>query len=390
MLTIVRGRRLYPSGSYFALTNANAVARRGVAACVGESTVTPIAEVYSSHDIPDVTTVVHKPGDETVQSPRSSSSLSSVRLSKLVATGCSISRREAERWIRQGLVTLAGRIITTPHSTVEWSDVRQGGALQANGKAVRVVENISDTTSKATTTASANKTTTRVWLVHKLLGEMVSDTDPLNRPCMMPRILPGLLGKHNSSNKQHLKAIGRLDMGTEGLILVTNDGQYAREMELPSSLLHRTYRVRVHGRLDDYKLERIMRGVTIDGVRYGPMQAQRDDTDHNRKRGRRRQAATSTNAWVQVTCTQGKNRQIRNVFQHFGLTVNRLIRIAYGDYQLQTIPPGMAIPVPTKPVLEQKRKGPLVFPPRRRNSVAAAQERNPHAATVQWRKADSF
>jgi 23S rRNA pseudouridine2605 synthase len=133
---------------------------------------------------------------------------------------------------------------------------------------------------------------------------------------MLARLVRGGVGK-TGPTRLHLKPIGRLDMSTEGLILVTNDGQYAREMELPSSKLHRTYRVRAHGILSDYKLGRIRKGITIEGIRYSPMKVHVESSKQTK----------STNKWLEVTCAEGKNRMIRNVFTHLGCKYkyNRLV-----------------------------------------------------------------
>jgi 23S rRNA pseudouridine2605 synthase len=117
---------------------------------------------------------------------------------------------------------------------------------------------------------------------------------------------------------------------------------------MPSNQLHRTYRVRTHGLLSEYKLNRIRRGVTIEGFRYASMKV---DLDSKTRGG--------TNKWLTLTCSEGKNRQIRLVFQYLGLTVSRLIRTSYGDYQLKDVPPGMVMEVAVKPTKSHRRKGPL-------------------------------
>jgi 23S rRNA pseudouridine2605 synthase len=223
------------------------------------------------------------------------------RLSKLLASHAGISRREAERWIREGEVTLAGQVVRSPQQLIEWESVA-GTLLKARGKAITVDP------SSSSPFSNASENETKVWLVHKLSGELVSDSDPHDRPCLMQRLAKSGLGRKKTGF--HLKSIGRLDMNTSGLILVTNDGQYAREMEVQP--LHRTYRVRAHGRVFAEQLARRMRSgvVTENGIRYAPMKIVLDD---EARRGR-----SSTNTWFQVTCTQGKNRQIRNVFEHLG------------------------------------------------------------------------
>jgi pseudouridine synthase len=264
------------------------------------------------------------------------------------------------------------------------------------------------------TATTATTATTRVWIAHKLSGELVADADPHDRPSLLQRLRRGGVGKDRGRNGRrrrgevhHLKPIGRLDMTTEGLLLVTNDGRYAREMEWPGSRIHRTYRVRVHGRLDGRKVRRIQAGMTgEDGTRYAPMRVRIDPPSVG--------TATSTNKWLEVTCVEGKNRQIRKVFSYLGctcvrvsrcccgycwtpilmrrlvysslkwfgrrvsppkkqpVTVTRLIRIRYGDYTLDTIPPGLAIEVPVKPIESQRHKGPLFFSSSSSSSAAAA------------------
>jgi pseudouridine synthase len=149
-----------------------------------------------------------------------------------------------------------------------------------------------------------------VYAVHKLAGEMVAERDPHGRPSLIERLQRGGVGRLGKNHQFHLKPIGRLDMPTEGLILLTNDGEYAREMELPRNQIHRVYRARVHGELTPSKLERIRKGGirSSDGVRYGPMKVsvERNST----RRG--------TNTWVQLTTCEGKNRMIRNLFSALG------------------------------------------------------------------------
>lgn len=239
--------------------------------------------------------------------------------------GLGLSRNAAERLIRSGEVTIAGEVFDQPQRMIDLEEFltrsQEGGEkqvlpLKVKGKAVRLhlhdflEQKLSTTEIEGSSKNKPNKTL--VLLVHKLKGELVADSDPHGRPCMMERLMQSGLGKRGGTKLlQHWKPIGRLDMMTEGLILVTNDGEYARQMELPVNQVHRTYRVRVHGILSDHKLSRIQRGVTVDGVRYSPMKVQSDTL-----MARRRQP--STNSWLQVTCCEGKNRQIRNVFKYLG------------------------------------------------------------------------
>jgi pseudouridine synthase len=356
-----------------------------------------------------------------------------VRLSKLLSSNLLVSttsrkvapwsRREAERLIQGGHVAIGGKVVTRPHHLVNLADfaaaegpggVKQipprtsdGLTVKVQGKPLSVTETDfvamlpASSTSRSTTgpATSSNTSVPRVWIAHKLAGELVTERDPHDRPSLLERLMRGGVGKAQSNNTQrrrvHLKPIGRLDMATEGLMLLTDDGRYARDMELPVNLLRRTYRVRVHGPTDLDRVQKAMqRGITVEGIRYAPMQVRVDPSSR----------FGATNRWLEVTCCQGKNRQIRKVFSHFGCTykfernggwlnslyetgtvtrvlvrshpsisllilllvnVTRLIRVSFGDYKLDTIPPGMAIEVPYKPIEGQRRKGSLALLPRR-------------------------
>jgi 23S rRNA pseudouridine2605 synthase len=214
-----------------------------------------------------------------------------IRLSKLIAQSnkLMLSRHEAERLIQGGLVTVAGTVVTTPGLLVTPSEVEN--SIKVHGKLLQ--------------TQTSHESRPRVWIVHKVMGEVVADQDPQGRPSLLERLTRGGVGKN-----LHLKAVGRLDMSTEGLILVTNDGGYKRQLELPSNQLHRTYRVRVHGRLSPYKLKAIRQGMTIENLHYRGMIVQIE----SRK-------TTSTNSWLKLTCVEGKNRQIRKVLNHLGCTL---------------------------------------------------------------------
>jgi 23S rRNA pseudouridine2605 synthase len=233
-------------------------------------------------------------------STTSSEESSSVRLSKLLsqfASNLSISRRQAEGLIQSGEVTVAGKTVTAPHILVDWNDLKGGNVLvKVGGKAVLLAD-------------LEKKRAPKVWAVHKFASEVVTENDPHGRPSMIERLVRGGVGKIGK-DRVHLKPIGRLDMSTEGLILVTNDGDFKRQMELPSSQIHRVYRTRVHGKLTAYKLDRIRNGgVRFENTRYGPMKVSVE-----RSRG----ARSSTNTWLRITSTEGKNRQIRNVFSALG------------------------------------------------------------------------
>lgn len=233
-----------------------------------------------------------------------------IRISKLLsqyASNLTISRNAADKLIQQGQVTVAGDIIRSSQMAIRWKDLQKSGSIliKVQGKGIQFDPEL-----------QKGKPSTRpvVFAVHKLKGEVVTENDPQGRPSMMNRLVQGGVGrKANSKQQLHLKPIGRLDIPTEGLILVTNDGDFAREMELPKNRLHRVYRARVHGRLTSHKLNRIRSGgVQHEDTRYGPMQVAIEST------GRRSSNYSSTNTWVQITTTEGKNRQIRNVFTALG------------------------------------------------------------------------
>jgi pseudouridine synthase len=278
-----------------------------------------------------------------------------VRLSKLLSQhthSLAISRREAERLIKMGQVTVAGQTITSPHYLVNWEDISPSiqtpGIVKVHGKGVRLTpppkktQEDTDNNNNNNNNIMTDNSNRRIWIVHKLRGEVVAEFDPQGRPSMLERLVRSGMGKVGKNQRSHIKPIGRLDMMTEGLILVTTCGQYAREMELPTHKFHRTYRVRVHGPLTKYKIQAIQRGISIrkttegkkqpdddsdtiiinnnntghpnNVTRYAPMKV---DFDLSGK-GRGKRPGTSTNSWITITCTEGKNRQIRNVLQHLG------------------------------------------------------------------------
>ncbi len=230
------------------------------------------------------------------------------RIAKVIARAGYCSRREAERLIEQGRVTLDGRKLNSPAV-----NVAPGQKITVDGKALGAAE------------------PTRLWRYHKPRGLVTSHRDEAGRPTVfddLPRDLPRVV------------SVGRLDLNSEGLLLLTNDGGLARRLELPATGWSRRYRVRVHGRVDAAALAKLARGITIDGVRYGAITAQLDT-----------QAAT--NAWLSVSLREGKNREVRRVMEHLGLTVNRLIRVSFGPFQLGTLKPGEVREVPRKVLADQ-------------------------------------
>ena len=223
------------------------------------------------------------------------------RIAKKMAEAGLCSRREAERWIMAGRVQVNGKILTTPACVVGKDDV-----ILVDSCPLKTKEK------------------TRVWLYHKPVGLVTTHHDPKGRPTVfekLPKTLPRVI------------SVGRLDLNSEGLLLLTNDGEWARKMELPSSHLLRTYQVRVHGKLTEETLFRLSKGVEIEGIRYAPAVVEIE-----KKQG--------TNTWLQMTLSEGKNREIRRLMAFFGLEVARLIRVSYGPYELGDLKVGGVKEVP--------------------------------------------
>ena len=217
------------------------------------------------------------------------------RIAKVMARAGLCSRREAERWIEDGRVSLNSKVLATPAVTVTEKD-----RITVDGKPLPMRER------------------TRLWLYHKPRGLVTTNADPQGRPTVfsaLPEELPRTM------------SVGRLDINTEGLLLLTNDGGLARLLELPSTGWLRRYRVRAHGRIEPAKLEALKDGVTIDGMIYGSIEATID-----RQQG--------GNMWLTIGLREGKNREVKRVLDHLGLAVNRLIRISYGPFQLGDLTPG--------------------------------------------------
>ena len=226
------------------------------------------------------------------------------RIAKLLARAGVASRREVERMIADGRVAIDGKVLDTPATIIP--HLR---GVTVDGKPV----------------AKADRT--RLFAFHKPTGLITAERDPKGRPTIytalrnaMPRGAPRVM------------PVGRLDMNTEGLLLLTNDGEFKRAMELPASGIPRTYRARTFGEVRQEQLEELMDGVTIDGMRYGPI-----DANMERRTGR--------NQWIELTITEGKNREVRRVLEYLGLEVSRLIRTAYGPFVLGDLAKGQAVEV---------------------------------------------
>jgi 23S rRNA pseudouridine2605 synthase len=225
------------------------------------------------------------------------------RIAKVMARAGLASRRQAELWITEGRVSVNGSVISSPALNVTPRD-----RIVVDGAPLRERER------------------TRLFLYHKPRGLMTTHSDPEGRPTIfaaLPKNLPRLI------------SVGRLDYNTEGLLLLTNDGTLARILELPKTAWERRYRVRALGRITQDALDNLKSGVTIDGARYGPVEATLD----------REQGA---NVWLTFAIKEGKNREVRNVLLHLGLQVNRLIRLAFGPFELGAIDDGEVEEVPTE------------------------------------------
>jgi len=180
-----------------------------------------------------------------------------------------------------------------------------------------------------------------MWRYHKPVGLVTTHKDPHGRPTVFEALAasaPGL---------PRVISVGRLDLNSEGLLLLTNDGTLTRALELPATGWMRRYRARAHGRTDQSRLDRLKEGLTIEGVRYGPIEARLDKVKENRD------GTSPANVWITVSLTEGKNREVRKVLEHLGLKVNRLIRLSYGPFQLGTLGAGQVEEIGPRVIREQ-------------------------------------
>lgn len=217
------------------------------------------------------------------------------RIAKILARAGVASRREIERMIADGRIAIDGAVLETPATLVTGL-----AGITVDGKPVAAPE------------------PTRLFLFHKPAGLLTTERDPKGRPTIydrLPKDLPRLI------------PVGRLDYNTEGLLLLTTDGEFKRQLELPSTGVPRTYRARAYGNVTQAQLEELMHGIEIEGIRYGSINA-------NIER------RTGANVWIELTLTEGKNREVRHVLEHLGLEVSRLIRTAYGPFVLGDLPSG--------------------------------------------------
>jgi 23S rRNA pseudouridine2605 synthase len=240
------------------------------------------------------------------------------RIAKWLSRAGVASRRDVERMLAEGSIKLNGKIVEHPATFISPGDV-----VQVNGKVVDQPDR------------------TRVWRYHKPEGLVTTHKDPEGRPTVFEKLRLQL---------PRVVSVGRLDLTSEGLLLLTNDGGLARQLELPATGWLRRYRVRVFGVPNEGALKALAKGVTVEGVKYGPIEAEVD-------------AKKGDNTWLSVSLREGRNREIRRVMAHLGLSVSRLIRVAYGPFQLGTLERGGIEEIPARVLREQLPAGAGAPPP---------------------------
>ncbi len=231
-----------------------------------------------------------------------------IRIAKAIARSGLCSRRDAEKWIFQGRVTINGKRLDTPACIITEKDV-----VMVDGKPLPGAQSV------------------QLWRYNKPKGLVTTHKDPEGRPTVFRAVAEQL---------PRVISVGRLDINTEGLLLLTTDGHLARALELPSTGWLRRYRVRANGRVSDAELKKLSDGITVDGVKYGPIEAKLE-----REQG--------TNCWLTLAFREGKNREVKNVLGSLGLQVNRLIRTSYGPFNLGDMVAGELVEVKRKALIEQ-------------------------------------
>ena len=234
------------------------------------------------------------------------------RIAKVIARAGICSRRDAEKLIAEGRVALNGEKIVSPALNVP-----ADALITVDGKLIPIA-------------APA-----KLWRYHKPAGLVTSHRDPEGRPTVFAKLPPSM---------PRAISVGRLDINSEGLLLLTNDGALARQLELPSQGWVRRYRVRLFGKVTQADLDKLAKGVTVDGVRYGPVTAELE-------------RAKTSNAWAMVSLKEGKNREVKRLMEHLGFKVSRLISVSFGPFHLGHLPEGAVDEIPGKVWREQLGMG---------------------------------
>jgi len=232
------------------------------------------------------------------------------RIAKVLARAGVASRREVERMIAQGRVALDGQVLQSPALVVDGV-----AGITVDGEPV------------------AEAQSTRLWRFHKPFGLVTTHSDPQGRPTVFESLPPNL---------PRVISIGRLDQQTEGLLLLTNDGGLGRYLELPATALRRTYIVRVSGEVSQQELDALQEGLTLEGVRYGPVEASFEVRPGPEGAGTR----------LRIVITEGKNREVRRIVAYLGLSVLQLTRVSFGPFELGSLPIGALEEVPSAQVAE--------------------------------------
>jgi 23S rRNA pseudouridine2605 synthase len=250
-----------------------------------------------------------------------------MRVAKAIARAGLCSRRDAERWILAGRVTVNGEVLQSPAR-----DVKPGDIVKVDGRPLPAAEPV------------------RLWRYYKPKGLVTTHRDPEGRPTVFDHLPPDM---------PRVISVGRLDFNSEGLLLLTTDGALARHLELPATGWLRRYRVRAHGRVTQADLDKLKEGVELDGVRYGPIEGTLD-----REQG--------SNVWLTIALREGKNREVRKILESLHLQVNRLIRISFGPFQLLDLEPGAVEPVKRRVLADQ-------LGPRLASKLGVAEDPDPAA-----------
>lgn len=233
------------------------------------------------------------------------------RIAKFLARSGVASRREAEKLILQGRISVNGETVDTPAFMVNGDEV-----VLFDGEKIKA------------------KDKTRLWLYHKPAGLVTTHKDEKERDTVFSHLPEGM---------PRVISVGRLDLNSEGLLLLTNDGALSRALELPQNGWSRRYKVRVHGIIDEKKLKNLEKGVEVEGVQYAPCKINIESRQ-------------GTNSWLVISLNEGKNREVRKLMSSIGLTVARLIRLSYGPFQLGALKAGDVREVPQKVLKEQLGK----------------------------------